>query len=187
MEILKKIWINAVKLCGWKLILPEKGSRPELERCIFVVAPHTSAWDFIIGATYLWSCCSNGKVFIKKEFFRWPLGGLLRSLGGISIDREGPNAIVLTAVYELKKNKSLSIAITPEGSRKARKNWKRGFWWIARKADVPIVPTYIDFSKKEIGLFDTIWPTNDCDADLLKVRKLYKKEFARFPSQFVEI
>lgn len=187
MEILKKIWINAVKLCGWNLILPEKGSRPELERCIFVVAPHTSAWDFIIGATYLWSCCSNGKVFIKKEFFRWPLGGFLRSLGGISIDREGPNAIVLTAVYELKKNKSLSIAITPEGSRKARKNWKRGFWWIAREANVPIVPTYIDFSKKEIGLFDTIWPTDDCDADLLKVRKLYKKEFARFPSQFIEI
>jgi hypothetical protein len=52
---------------------------------------------------------------------------------------------------------------------------------------VPIVPTYIDFSKKEIGLFDTIWPTDDCDADLLKVRKLYKKEFARFPSQFVEV
>ena len=50
----KKIWILSVKLCGWKLLLPKKGSRPEFERCVFVMAPHTSALDFIIGAAYLW-------------------------------------------------------------------------------------------------------------------------------------
>lgn len=188
MEILKKIWIKAVKLCGWKLILPEKGSRPELERCVFVVAPHTSAMDFIIGATYLWSCCSNGKVFIKKEFFTWPLGILLRSLGCISIDRDNPNSdIVDTAISRFNEKEPFSVAITPEGSRKPRDHWKKGFWRIAHGAGVPIVPTYINFSKKEIGLFDTILPTDDLWADMLKVRKLYKKEFAKFPNQFVEI
>ncbi len=188
MENVKRIWIKAVKLCGWNLILPEKGSRPELERCIFVVAPHTSAWDFIIGATYLWSCCSNGKVFIKKEFFRWPLGGLLRSLGCISIDRGNrKNDMVGTAVRRFNEGKPLSIAITPEGTRKPTKRWKRGFWEIASRADVPIVPTYIDFKKKEIGLFDTIWPSDNYENDLIKVRRLYKKETAKHPDQFIEI
>ena len=188
MEILKKIWIKAVKLCGWKLILPEKGSRPELERCIFVVAPHTSAMDFIIGATYLWLCCSNGKIFIKKEFFRWPLGSFLRGLGCISIDRGNrKNDMVGTAVRKFAEGKPLSIAITPEGTRKPTKRWKSGFWRIAHEAGIAIVPTYIDFKKKEIGVFDTIWTTNNYDGDLLKVRKLYKKELAKHPDRFIEI
>ena len=108
MEKLKKIWIKLVKLCGWKFNLPEKGSRPEVERCVFVVAPHTSAWDFIIGATYLWSCCSNGKIFIAKEFFFWPLGPFLRGLGAISIDRKShKDYMVKAAVEEFKNNKPL--------------------------------------------------------------------------------
>ena len=188
MKTLKKIWIKWVKLLGWKFNLPEEGSRPELERCVFVVAPHTSSLDFIIGATFLWSCCSNGKVFIKKELFRWPLGNLLRKLGCISIDRGNrKNDMVGTAVRKFADGKPLSIAITPEATRKPTKRWKRGFWEIAHQANVPIVPAYIDFKKKEIGLFDTIWPTGDYEADLSKVQILYKKDMAKYPAQFIEI
>ena len=188
MKNLKNFWIKLVKLCGWKLNLPEKGSKPELERCIFVVAPHTSALDFIIGATYLWSCCSNGKVFIKKEFFRWPLGGLLRGLGCISIDRGNrKNDMVGTAVRKFAEGKPFSIAITPEGTRKPTKRWKSGFWKIAHEAGVPMVLAYINFKKKEIGILDTIWPSDDYDADLLKVRKYYKKKMAKYPDKFIEL
>ena len=185
---MKKIWIFLVKLFGWKLLLPEKGSRPEMERCVFVVAPHTSILDFLIGATYLWSCCSNGKVFIKKEFFIWPLGPILRRLGAISIDRGNRhNDMIGTAVREFAKGKPLSIAITPEATRKPVKRWKRGFWEIASQAGVPIVPTYIDFNNKEIGAFATIWPSDDYEADLVKVRSLYKKEIAKHPENFIEL
>ena len=188
MEKLKRIWIKLVKLCGWKLIIPKEGTRPELEHCVFIVAPHTSALDFIIGATYLWSCCSNGKVFIKKEFFRWPLGGLLRGLGCISVDRGNPkNDMVGTAVKEFNENEKFSIAITPEGTRKPVKRWKSGFWRIAHEAKVPIVPTYINFKTKEIGVYDTIYSTDNYEADLLKVRKLYKKDVAKHPDQFIEV
>lgn len=185
---MKKIWIKLVKLCGWKLVLPEKGSRPEFERCIFVVAPHTSVLDFVIGATYLWSCCSNGKVFIKKEFFHWPLGPILRKVGAISIDRGNRhNDMIGTAVREFAKGKPLSIAITPEATRKPVKRWKRGFWEIAHTANIPIVPTYINFKKKEIGAFDTIFPSEDYEADLLKIRQLYKKDIAKHPEKFIEV
>ena len=187
MKTLKKIWIKLVKLLGWKFNLPEKGSRPEFERCVFVMAPHTSALDFIIGAAYLWACCSNGRVFIAKEFFFWPLGPFLRGLGCISIDRGNPkNRMVPKAVDEFSKKPQLSVVITPEGTRKATEKWFKGFWEIANQAGVPIVPTYVNFKTKEIGTFETIYPT-DYQSDLLRVRKLYKKDMAKYPDKFIEI
>ncbi len=187
-KIVKKVWIGIVKMCGWRLLVPSKEDRPEVERCIFVVAPHTSALDFVFGATFLWSCSSNGKVFIKKEFFRWPLGPILRSLGCVSIDRGNrKNDMVGTAVRKFAEGGPLSIAITPEGTRKPTKRWKRGFWEIATQAGVPIVPAYWDFKKKEIGVFDTIWPSGDYEADLQKVRSLYHKEMAKHPEDFIEL
>lgn len=185
---MKKLWIKLVKLFGWKLLLPEKGTRPEMEHCVFVVAPHTHSLDFIVGATYLWSCCSNGKILMKKELFFWPLGPILRSLGAISVDRGNTkNKMVETIAKEFDNNESFSLAITPEGTRKYTKRWKKGFWEIARAANVPIVPTYIDFKKKEIGAFDTINPTDDYEADLKKIRSLYRSEMAKHPECFAEV
>ena len=136
---MKRIWIAIVRLCGWRLLLPAKGERPELSRCVFAVAPHTAVSDFLIGAAYLWQLDVNGCIFIKKEFFRWPLGGLLRRLGAIPIDRGNRhNDMVGRAVREFAKGGSLALAITPEGTRKPVRRWKRGFWEIARQAGVPI-------------------------------------------------
>ena len=45
----------------------------------------------------------------------------------------------------------------------------------------------MDFRKKEISLGEAIWTTDDYDADLLKVRRLYKKEMAKYPDMFIEV
>lgn len=143
--------------------------------------------DYLVGTAYLWSLGVNGRIFIKKEFFWGPLGPLLRHLGAISIDRGNrKNDMVGTAVAEFAKGKGLAIAITPEGTRKATKRWKRGFWEIAHQAGVPIVPAFLDFSKREISIGEAIWTTDDCEADILKIRRLYRKEMAKHPDQFVE-
>lgn len=185
---MKRIWIAIVKLCGWHLLLPAKGERPELQRCVFVVAPHTAVSDFLVGAAYLWQLDVNGRIFIKKEFFRWPIGGFLRRLGAIPIDRGNRhNDMVGTAVKEFSQGGPLSLVITPEATRKPVKRWKRGFWEIAHQAGVPIIPAYIDFGKKEVGLFDAIYTTDDYDADVLRIRRLYRKEMAKRPEQFIEI
>ncbi len=185
---MKKIWIAIVKLFGWKLLLPAKGERPELQRCVFAVAPHTAVADFIVGAAYLWSLDVNGHVFIKKEFFRWPLGGLLKRLGAIPIDRGNRhNDMVGAAVREFAKGGTLALAITPEATRKPVHRWKRGFWEIARQAGVPIVPAYLDFSKKEVGIFDAMMPTDDFEADVRAIRSLYRSEMARHPDYFIEL
>lgn len=185
---MKKIWIAIVKLGGWKFILPEKGSRPELERCVFATAPHTSVADYLVGTAYLWSLGVNGKIFIKKEYFRWPLGRLLRKLGCIAIDRGNRhNDMIGTAVREFSKGDSLAIAITPEGTRKPTKRWKRGFWEIAHQARVPIVPAFLDFGKREVRIGEAFWTTDDAEADILKIRRLYKKEMAKMPENFIEV
>ncbi len=185
---MRRIWIAIVKLLGWKFILPASGTRPELKRCIFVVAPHTAIADFTIGAAYLWSLDVNGHVFIKKEFFRWPVKDLMLKNGCIPIDRGNRhNGMIESAVREFAKEGTFSIAITPEATRKPVRRWKRGFWEIAHQAGVPIVPAFMDFRKKEISLGEAIWTTDDYDADLLKVRRLYKKEMAKYPDMFIEV
>ncbi len=185
---MKRLLIAIVKLCGWKLLLPAPGSRPELQRCVFAVAPHTAMADFFVGAAYLWSLDVNGTIFIKKEFFRWPLGPILRRLGAISIDRGNRhNDMVGTAVREFAKGGGLAIAITPEGTRKPVRRWKRGFWEIAHRAGVPIVPAFLDFSRKEIRIGEAFYTTDDPEADILAIRRLYRKEMAKRPENFVEI
>ena len=184
---MKRIWIAIVRLCGWRMLLPEAGTRPELRRCVFAVAPHTAVSDFLVGAAYLWALDVNGHIFIKKEFFRWPLGGVLRRLGAIPIDRGNrKNDMVGAAVREFAKGGTFSLAITPEATRKPVHRWKRGFWEIARRAGVPIVPAYIDFGHKEIGLFETVWPTEDFESDVRRIHALYRSDMAKRPKQFVE-
>ena len=185
---MKHIIIALVKLCGWRLLLPAPGTRPELQRCVFATAPHTAVSDFLVGAAFLWSLGVNGKIFIKKEFFRWPLGPILRRLGAISIDRGNRhNDMVGTAVREFAKGGSLAIAITPEGTRKPVRRWKRGFWEIAHQANVPIVPAFLDFGRKEVRIGEAVWTTDDAEADIRNIRRLYKKEMAKRPAQFIEI
>ena len=184
---MKKIWIAIVKLCGWKFVLPDKRMRPEVMRCVYAEAPHTAVSDFLIGIAYMWELGTPGHIFIKKEFFKWPVGGLLRRFGCVSIDRGNPkNGLVERAVRGFEENSEFSVIITPEGTRKPVRRWKRGFWEIATRAGVPIVPVYIDFSKKEMGIFDTIVPSGDMDADMRKLRSLYRKEMAKRPNQFIE-
>ena len=95
--------------------------------------------------------------------------------------------MVGTAVREFAKGDRLSLVITPEATRKPVKRWKRGFWEIAHQAGVPIVPAYIDFGKKEVGIFESFYTTDDYEADVRHIRGLYRKEMAKRPNQFIEI
>ena len=185
---MKRIWIAIVKLLGWRLRLPAEGERPELQRCVFVVAPHTAVSDFLVGAAYLWALGVDGHVFIKKEFFRWPLGGVLRRLGCVAVDRGNRhNDMVGAAVRGFAEGGPFSVVITPEATRKPVHRWKRGFWEIARQAGVPIVPAYIDFGRKEVGLFDSLLPSDDYEADVRAIRSLYRKSMAKRPDHFIEL
>lgn len=184
---MKKIWIAIVKLWGWRMVCPTVEERPELLHCVFVEAPHTSVYDFVVGIAYMWTLGVPGHIFIKKEFFRWPLGGLLRRYGCVPIDRGNPKGgIVQMAVQGLKGSDRYSVILTPEATRRPVRRWKRGFWEIATQAGVPIVPVCIDFGKREARLFDTLWPTDNWEKDQRRLHQLYNKRMARHPEGFVE-
>ena len=112
-------------LGGWKLIgEPE----PEMKNCVFIEAPHTSMWDFVWGRCGLWKLGVNAHFFIKKELFFFPLGPILKMLGGVPIDRKKGAGVVDEAVKKLRENKDFSVIITPEGTRKYTDKWKKGFY-----------------------------------------------------------
>ncbi len=119
---------------------------------VIIAAPHTSAADFINGWLALRHFGLKPKFIIKKEFFFFPLGYLLKALGGIPIERGNVNNnLVDQMVRHFLNNDTFYLVITPEGTRKKTKRWKKGFYLIAQKANVPIIVTKLDYGKKVLG------------------------------------
>jgi 1-acyl-sn-glycerol-3-phosphate acyltransferase len=83
-----------------------------------------------------------------------------------------------------KESKVFHLAITPEGTRKANPDWKRGFYYIAKGAGIPILLAGIDFSTKTITIGKEIIPSGDIEKDMREI-KLYFKDFkGKHPERF---
>lgn len=171
-------------ILGWKLIQP---SQPHPPKSIICVAPHTSNWDFILGKLYSQATGRKALFLMKKAWFFFPLGYLLKSMGGIPVDRSGKGNKVAAIVQLFAQKSHLSIAITPEGTRSARERWKTGFYRIAQQARIPIQLAVIDYKKKRLGIFENFIPTNDMEADLLYIRSRYHSSQSKYPHLFVDV
>jgi acyltransferase family protein len=123
---------------------------------------------------------------MKKDWFFFPFGGILRSMGGIPVDRSHSGSMVDQLAERIKESSKLSIAITPEGTRRATDRWKTGFYRIACAANIPIQLAVIDYKKRELGILETFYPTGNEEADIRYIRSRYHSEQARFPKNFVE-
>ncbi len=168
-------------LAGWKI---KAHYSDEMRRSVIIQAPHTSNWDFFIGKLGFVSKGIPVRFLIKKEAFRFPLGPLVRALGGIPVDRSHSSNLVPQIAAMYKEHQKLMIVITPEGTRKLNRNWKKGFYYIASMAQVPIVLGYLDYSKKEGGLGPVFHPTGDYEADLRRIEDFYRNKTARHPEKF---
>lgn len=178
---MKKNW--AYKLLernGWTINLVQELP----SKCVICVAPHTSNWDFIIGILVKYALHIKANFFMKKEWFFFPMGYLMRSLGGIAIQRDKKLRMTDQMAAEFEKHETLCVAITPEGTRSYNPDWKKGFYFIAEKAGVPIVFAALDFKKKEIKLGEQFIPTNDVDADMMQIKAYFKDVNAKFPEKF---
>ena len=123
-------------MAGWKLG-PVDGV--DLPKCIVCVAPHTSNWDFIVGKLFYTSIGCNAGFLIKKEWFFFPFNLLFNWQGGVPVDRGKRTSVTDQMVERFKTSERFQLAVTPEGTRKRAKDWKKGFYFIALKANVPIV------------------------------------------------
>jgi 1-acyl-sn-glycerol-3-phosphate acyltransferase len=178
MHLIAKI---ILKLAGWKII----GGIPEdIKKCVVVVAPHTSMWDFVWGRLAYFALRVKVRLLIKKEMFVFPIGGLLKWLGGIPVDRSKSTNTVDYVAGLFEKYDSLYITITPEGTRKRNERWKRGFYYIALKANVPIALGVLDYKKKEGGIGKIFTPTGNFEEEFKMVQEFYRGRGAKYPEKF---
>lgn len=179
---MKRIWIWLVKLCGWHFDIPNTKERPEILHCVVAVAPHTSVADFFVGAAVLFAAGSNPRIFIKKEFFNFITSPILRRMGAVAVDRGNrSNGLVNRAVEVLTEQKDVCVVVTPEATRKPVKRFKRGFYEMAVRANVPIVLGYMDFKTKQAGYGPTLYPTGDFDSDVAKMLEFFAPVHAKHP------
>ena len=170
-----------LKIFGWKL----KGGLPADKKAVVISVPHTSIMDFIWGKLTFISQGVPTYILMKKEFFFFPLGPILRALNVIPVDRVNKeNHIVERMVEEFKKRDVMYLTITPEGSRKKRKKWKKGFLVIAKEAGVPVYLGRIDYKDKYCTWGPRFEPTGDPDADLKYIMSTYKDANPRHPENF---
>ena len=175
------------RINGWTLV---GEAPPELDRCVFVFAPHTSNWDFFHGVSCMLSMGAPVKVVIKKFWMRFPFGLLVRPLGGVGIERSrNPDGTKRNQVEMLatlfRQYDKIALIITPEGSRSARKQWKTGFYYIARSAGVPIVTLTGDYSNRTVKFGPVFSGDESLDTVMRSMMKFFRNGVAVNPENFV--
>ena len=155
-----------------------------IKKCVLIAAPHTSSWDFIYGS-FAWTLFGiKANYLIKKEWFRFPLGWFFSSLGGIPVDRGKAGNLVDAMVELVNQKKEIVVLITPEGTRKKVDKWKTGFYFLAMKANIPIVLGKINFGTKTAFIGDSFIPSGDIQKDFEIIREFYKDAIGKNPENF---
>ena len=166
--------------CNW-LLYKRMGWTAEVtedhpDKFIICLAPHTSNWDFLIGQLYIGARGMQSNFLMKKEWFFWPFGTIFRRMGGIPVHRQKHTSMTDSMAETAKAAKTFHLCITPEGTRSKNPEWKKGFYFIALKAGLPILLYGIDYEKKHIQCTKTIIPSGDLETDMREI-KLYFKDF----------
>ena len=110
----------------------------------------------------------------KKELFTFPLGYYFRSVGGAPLDRTGGKNNVDATAEVFSKQETFRLAFSPEGTRKKVAELRTGFYYIALKASVPIIPVAFDYGKKEVKVGDPFIVTGNYEADMKVILPFFK-------------
>ena len=171
---------KCLKLLGWKL--ENKVEIPS--KCILCIAPHTSNWDLPLGLLAYKSLRSKPHFLIKKSWFFFPMNLILKTLGGIPVDRSKKTSMTEQITEYFNSNETFYLAITPEGTRKANSNWKHGFYYISIAAKVPIIIISFDYKIKTIVIHKAFSPTGNVEHDMHEIKSYYKNVQAKHPENF---
>ncbi|MBO6098825.1 MAG: 1-acyl-sn-glycerol-3-phosphate acyltransferase [Prevotella sp.] len=174
--------------CSW-LLYKKMGWTKDItiahpDKYIICLAPHTSNWDFILGQLY--SCAEGLRInyLMKKEWFFWPLGPIFRKTGGIPVYRDKKTSMTDNLAETAKRSESFRLCITPEGTRSRNPDWRKGFYFIALKAGLPILLYGLDFDKKLIQCTKCIMPTGDVEKDMQEIKQYFADYKGKHPENF---
>ncbi len=169
-----------LRAAGWSTVgrVPTKG--------VLVGAPHTSNWDWVLTMLLAWSNDVQLRLLVKQEFFRGPLGPLLRATGGVPLDRTSPGATIRSLLAEADEDETFLLGIAAEGTRRRGEFWKAGFYRISQQSGLPITLAFLDAPSRTVGFGPTFPPTGDVRADMDRIREFYADKRGIHPELFTE-
>ena len=180
---IKLLGRSLLSFLGWT-VLGKIGEEYANKNLVVIVAPHTSNWDGILGVAAIAGLDARISFNGKEAAFKYGLGAFLRYMGGIPIDRSNPGGVINDAIEKIKNLNGTLLGMSPEGTRTKVEAWKTGFLRIAQGIDAKIIPASICFSKKEILLGKTFYPTGDNKKDIRDLQEYYKVFSAKHPEKY---
>ena len=167
-----------LRAARWKTV----GTVPK--RGVFVGAPHTSNWDWVLTMLLAWDYSIALKLLVKKEFFRGPLGPFLRATGAIALDRADPGLTIRNLLAEAERDEPFVLGLAAEGTRSKGEYWKSGFYRIAQQSGLPITLAFLDGPSRTVGWGPTFSPTGNVRADMDRIREFYADKTGIHPEGF---
>lgn len=147
----------ALRTMGWRI----SGEFPDRPKFVVALMPHSSNMDFILTIAVLWSLGLKSSFMMKHTLFWFPLGPILRGLGGIPVDRRSAQGLVEQMSAEFSRRSRLVLGVTPQGTRGASGQFKQGFARIAAAAGVPVLPAILHYKERTVQLASLIEEFND--------------------------
>lgn len=168
--LLRLLSNSIMRLAGWRV----DGEMPSISKYILIGAPHTSNWDFVLFLGIVFRLKLSVSYMGKAELFRSPFGWFFYWCGGIPVDRKKSTGLVDQMVEACNRSERFILTIAPEGTRHGVKEWKRGFYHIAKGAGLPIVTAKVDGKNKAMRVGDIFHLTEDMEADMKSIQDMFK-------------
>jgi 1-acyl-sn-glycerol-3-phosphate acyltransferase len=168
LRLVTQVWLRAV---GWRV----EGQLPDLPKFVIIGAPHTSNWDFMLFLAVGFMLRAKIRYLGKAELFHSPFGFFFYWCGGTPVDRKKSVGLVEQTVNAIKDSREFILAIAPEGTREKVRQWRSGFYHIARGAEIPIVPASVDGKRKVVGIGEIFTLTGDLETDMHHIQAYFAK------------
>lgn len=164
---------------GWKV----HGELPPFPKMVIVGASHTSNWDFLVFLGTVRAVGRHVRFIGKHTLFKGAMGGFMRGLGGIPIDRSARQDLVSQVVDQIEQHDDFVLIVAAEGTRSYTTRWRSGFYQIALKAGIPIVCAGPDYPSKSGVFGPVIHPTGDFDKDMEPAFAFFKSLRPKHPER----
>lgn len=168
------------RMLKWKI---DGSFNESIKKCVFIVVPHTSWHDFYMGLLIRGVMSITINFVGKKELFAFPFGYYFKAVGGEPLDRTGGNNKVESIVSIFNRKEIFRLAMSPEGTRKKVKDWKSGFYYIAKKANIPIIPVAFDFENKKIIFNQPFYCSDSFENDYQFLKNIYHTIKGKIPER----
>ena len=164
---------------GWRI----EGEFPNRDKAIVALVPHSSNIDFFLTVAFIWATGMRASFLIKHTVFWYPLGNIIRALGGIPVDRRQQNGLIRDVTLQFREKSKWVLGITPSGTRKPVKEWKDGIARIAAAAQVPIVPAVMNYRTRTVHFAPLIEGVTEVRQIMERIRDEASKGIPRFSYQ----